>query len=392
MSKPPAKIKHLHRRLAAVQVPTVISLIMYGKEPNDLTEMVLTDLSGVEKMRADHPDRVLWIDVDGPCAPEMMVEFGRIFKLHQLALEDVVNTHQRAKFEEYKEHFFAVSRMVSIEDDYVDTEQLSVFVSKNFVLTFQQKPGGDCLGPVRERIQRGQGLIRDYGADHLAYSLMDAVIDAYFPVLTGIEDILEELEDKLDDHHYKSPSRDITRRIHILRRDILKLRRVAMPMRDMVYAMSRNARNVSEETRIHMRDCYDHTVQILDLIETHRDTCVGLRELYQSGLSNHSNEVMKFLTIVTTVFTPLTFIAGIYGMNFNTEKSRWNMPELNWALGYPFALLLMSAVGAGLLFFLYRRGWIDRRAFSATPVRNDYGRIGMRRAAADDGDNDDDDE
>lgn len=336
--------------------------ILYSAD--SLEEVELKDINELIPLRERAP--VLWLDVDGPCDTDLLGRIGEMFNLHPLALEDVASTHQRAKVEEYSDHHFIVLRMVELsQEGKLQTEQLSAFVSKKFVITFQEKPGGDCLDPVRNRIRRKQGRIRDLGADHLAYAILDAVIDAYFPVIEKIEDRLEDLEEELDSgNQSRAPSPSVVRRAHVIRREIQKLRHAAMPIRDVVHKLSQNVRNVSDETRIHLRDCYDHVLRILELIETHRDTCLGVRELYQSRLSNHTNDVMKILAIITTLFTPLTFIAGVYGMNFNPDKSPLNMPELNWHYGYPFAIGLMIVVFIGMLYYLFRKGWLGRSAQS----------------------------
>ncbi|MBY0548607.1 MAG: magnesium/cobalt transporter CorA [Candidatus Obscuribacterales bacterium] len=344
---------------ATTTTPPRMRAYTYGPE-QELQEHVLTEVGQL----VDLKDRsaVIWVNIDGPCGNEILAAFGAMFKLHPLALEDVANTDQRAKVEEYPNHYFVVSRMVSLKDHKLETEQLSVFLGKNFLLTFQEKPGGDCLDPVRERLRRSQGRIRELGADHLAYAIMDAVIDGYFPILEDIEEELEELEEKLDGNDKQPPSPRLVRKAHAVRRKIQKLRHAVMPSREVVHKLSMNTRSIQEETRLHLRDCYDHVLRILEMLETHRDTCLGIRELYQTRVGNHLNEVMKILAIITTIFTPLTFIAGIYGMNFNPDKSPLNMPELNWFYGYPFALAVMGAVFLGMLFYLYRRGWLTRAA------------------------------
>lgn len=338
-------------------VPARMRVIIYGPQREEVVEQEITEVERLREMRGDH---VIWVNVDGPCCADTLAKFGEIFNLHPLALEDVLNTDQRAKVEEYPHHYFVICRMVSLLEDKLESEQLSVFLGKNFLLTFQEKPGGDCLDPVRDRIRRGQGRIRELGADHLAYAIMDAVIDSYFPILDNVEDELEDLEEKLDGNQRRPPSPRIVQKAHVLRRKIQKLRHSIMPSRDVVHKLMMNTRSISEETRLHLRDCYDHVLRILEVIETHRESCLSIRELYQTRLGNHTNEVMKILTIITTLFTPLTFIAGVYGMNFNPDKSPLNMPELNWFYGYPFALVVMAFVFLGMLFYLYRRGWLAK--------------------------------
>lgn len=260
-----------------------------------------------------------------------------------------------------------VCRMVSYESGVLDSEQMSIFFGKGFVLTFQEKPGGDCLEEVRESIRKGKGRIRELGADHLLYAILDAVIDAYFPALNEIEAELEQAEEQIDEMNGARPAPGLPSTLHRVRRNLMFLRQKSNPLRDAMHVLARNVSTamISEDTRIHLRDCYDHVIRVLDLIETLRDISIGLRDLYQSKISNHmnmvsqqTNEVMKVLAIITTIFTPLTLIAGIYGMNFNPDKSPLNMPELNWFYGYPFALFLMLIVFIGLGVFIWRCGWL----------------------------------
>ena len=351
-------LRELLHDTAPATAPTArLRVITYGPA-QEAKEFVLDDVSKLSELRTE--DNIIWVNIDGPCSTEMLTGLGEMFNLHPLALEDVVNANQRAKVEEYTEHYFVVCRMISPGNEPLETEQLSVFLGKGFLITFQEKAGGDCLDPVRDRIRRSQGRMRELGVDHLAYSIMDTVIDGYFPVLDNIEAQLEDLEEKLDSNHQRPPSPRIVQQAHNVRRQIQKLRHTIMPSRDVVHKLSMNTRSISDETRLHLRDCYDHVLRILEMIETHRDTCLSIRELYQSRVGNHTNEVMKILTIITTLFTPLTFIAGVYGMNFNPDKSPLNMPELNWFYGYPFAMAVMGVVFLGMLFYLWRRGWLSK--------------------------------
>jgi magnesium transporter len=230
----------------------------------------------------------------------------------------------------------------------------------NFVVTFQEKPG-DCFGNVRQRLRAGKGLLRKSGPDYLAYALLDAVVDGYFPVLEVYGERLEHLEDQI----VADMPADCLLRIHDLRRDLLTLRRAVWPLREAINTLLRDAETIQKETRLYLNDCYDHTVQIMDLVETYREIASGLMEVYLSSMGNRLNEVMKMLTIIATIFIPLTFIAGIYGMNFDTEASPWNMPELEWAYGYPACLLFMATIAGILLAYFRRRGWIGSRRAGA---------------------------
>lgn len=304
---------------------------------------------------------VIWIDVQGLRDVTVIEQLGEIFELHDLALEDVVNVHQRPKVEPFDDHLFIVSRM-PLTATGVQTEQLALFLGRNFVLTFQERPG-DQFGPVRERIRRSSSRIREAGADYLAYALLDAIIDAYFPVLEEYGEKVEALESDVID---QPGSTDIGR-IHEVKRDLLSLRRTLWPLRETANALVRDDTPfVMDRTRTYLRDSYDHTVQLMDALETYREVASGLIDVHLSMLSTRMNEIMKLLTVIATIFIPLGFVASLYGMNFDASRSPWNMPELRWYFGYPFALSVMLVVGIGLLIYFRFRGWLggarDREA------------------------------
>ena len=290
---------------------------------------------------------------------------GGLFHLHPLALEDAVNVHQRSKVDRYGDQLFITAR-VPADTVGFRTEQVSLFVGKNFVITFLEDPG-DCFEPVRRRLRDDEGLIRRRGADYLAYALLDASIDAYFPLLETFGDRLEELEDEV----IATPSRTTVGRIHDAKHDLRMLRRAIWPMREAMSQLSRDDTPViAVETRVYFRDLYDHAVQIIDIVETYRELGSDLNDLYLSALSNRMNEIMRVLTVIATIFMPLSFVAGLYGMNFDTQASPWNMPELHWRYGYPLALATMAAVAFGMLLFFRRRGWLGAQA-NLSSWRND---------------------
>lgn len=300
---------------------------------------------------------VCWLNVDGLGNEKTLSRLAEIFGLHPLAMEDVVNVHQRAKVEEYGDRLFIVTHMPELKD-HLDTEQLSIFVGKNFVLTFQERPGWDCLEPVRERLRNPASRIRHEAADYLAYALLDAVVDQYFPVLEVYGERVEALEEQV----LIRPDRGAVAAIHDVKRDLLHLRRAIWPQREAFNTLLRDpVPHVTDATRIYLRDCYDHTVRIIDLVETYREVCSDLMDLYLSSISQRMNEIMKVLTVISTLFIPLTFVVGIYGMNFNPAASPWNMPEINWYWGYPACLAVMAAITVGQLFFFRRKGWIGSR-------------------------------
>ncbi|WGV23214.1 magnesium/cobalt transporter CorA [Halotia branconii] len=300
---------------------------------------------------------VSWVDVQGLGNKDILERLGKVFELHPLVLEDVVNMGERPKVEDYEDQLLIIARMVVPKERICGfySEQVSFVLGKNYLLTVQEEPEHDCLENVRIRIERGKGIIRKQGADYLAYTLLDAIIDGFFPVLELYGDRLEELEEEV----IFKPTRQTLQQIYQIRRELLQLRRAIWPQRDAISTLIRDRSElITEDVRIYLRDCYDHTVQVMDMVETYRELSSGLMDVYLSAVSNKMNEIMKLLTVVSSIFIPLTFVAGIYGMNFNTEKSPYNMPELNWYWGYPICLAVMAAIAAGLLFFFWRRGWL----------------------------------
>lgn len=299
---------------------------------------------------------VVWVNVDGIGDTTVISEIGRLFNFHKLALEDVVHTHQRAKVDQYGNHLFAVARMpVTGADTPWHTEQISFFLGERYLVTFQEHPGGDCLDCVRLRIRTGMGKVRPAGPDYLMYALLDAILDNYFPL---VEDCGERL-DALEADTFERPTRDTMPRLHRIKRDLLMVRRAVWPMRDALNMLVRDPFPlVTDETRVYLRDCHDHTIQIIDLVESYRDVTSGLTDLYLSALGHRTNEIMRVLTVISTIFIPLTFIVGLYGMNFDFTRSPWNMPELHWQYGYPAVLLVMACVAGGLLLFFRRKGWL----------------------------------
>ena len=299
----------------------------------------------------------IWCDVDGPGDSQFISEVARVFNLHPLALEDVVNTHQRAKVEEYNGTLFITARIPHIaKNGIIESEQISIFLGPNFLLSFQPRPG-DVFACIRKRFRDPGSLLRQLGPQYLAYSLIDLVIDHYFPVL----DFLGEKLESLDEEVTHTDARKVLSEIHDLRRELLYLRRILWPHRDAVQILLRDYTSfLTDAVRVHLRDCWDHVVLLIDLTETYRELCADLRDYCLSAISNRMNEVMKWLTLIATIFIPLSFIAGVYGMNFDPDFSPWNMPELRWYYGYPFSLLLMLAVAILMIWVFYRRGWIGQ--------------------------------
>ena len=329
---------------------TTIASIAFGPATNGCSEQAGIDIADLEAHRATAG--VLWVDVVGLADHAAIQAVATAFGLHPLAVEDITNTHQRAKAEIYADHLFIVFRMISPHGP-VEGEQVSLVLGQGWVLTFQEKPG-DCFEPVRERLRHGRGRIREAGADYLAYALIDAAIDGYSPVLETIGEAIETLEDSV----VADPDRRQVEALHHLKRDLLTLRRAVWPLRELLNALLRDESSViTPATRPYLRDTYDHTVQLMDIIETYREIASGLLDVYLSSQSARLNEVMKVLTIIATIFMPMSFIASLYGMNFDTTHP-FNMPELGWPLGYAFALAIMAAIATGLLWWFKRKGWL----------------------------------
>lgn len=320
-------------------------------------DVALDQIGQLQAAAASTSEGILWLDVDGAGDGTPISEIGQQFGLHDLALEDVVNVHQRAKVEEFENHLFIVARMVAVVDGRVETEQISLFLGDRFVLSFQERPG-DCLDALRRRLRARDSRLRRHGADFLAYAILDAIVDNYFPVLEYYGDLLDTLEERVEQRDVPG---DVVRQLHQIRSDLLVLRRSVWPHREMVGSLLRTDHPLmTANTRLYLRDIYDHTVQLLDVTETYREICADLRELHYAQVGQRTNDVMRVLTMISTFFIPLSFITGLYGMNFNT-RSPYNMPELDYPYGYPVLLAVMAVFAVSMLAFFWRKGWIWRR-------------------------------
>lgn len=298
-------------------------------------------------------DSITWIHVQGDADAHTLQELGGIFGLHDLALEDIINSGQRPKTEIYDEQLFVILSHPVFEDGHTATEQVSLFMGPNMVFSFHSGVH-DPFDPVRKRLRKHAGHIRSRGSDYLLYALVDLVIDQCFPVLERFANELEILEEEL----LARPGREVLRRLHRLKRDALLLRRMLWPQREVINRLVREEEYaIRNDTRIYLRDCYDHTVQVMDLLETYRDMTTSMLDLYLSSVSNRLNETMRVLTVIATIFIPLTFITGVYGMNFSHPDSPWSMPELHWYYSYPLVWLIMIAIGIGLFLLFKRKGW-----------------------------------
>jgi len=293
---------------------------------------------------------IIWINIDGIHEIETLEKLGDCFDLHPLTLEDILNTDQRPKIEDYGEYIFIVLKMLYPDDDTDEilAEQVSLVLGQNFVISFQEREG-DIFNSVRERIRSGKGRIRKMGADYLVYSLLDSIVDNYFIILEKLGERIEFLEEKL----IINPVPETINLIHKLKREMIFLRRSVWPLREVIGSIERGESSlIKGSTNIYLRDVYDHTIQVIDTIETFRDILSGMLDIYLSSVSNRLNAVMKVLTIIATIFMPLTFIAGIYGMNFKY------MPELEWRLGYPVILLTMVSIGVLMLVSFRKKKWL----------------------------------
>jgi magnesium transporter len=292
----------------------------------------------------------VWINVDGLHETEFLKQMGEHCGLHPLVLEDIVNVTQRPKVEEYEGYIYVVVKMLrhDSERDEIRSEQVSIVLGPNFVLSFQEEER-DVFEAVRERMRGGKGRIRRFGVDYLADALLDAIVDHYFVVLEKLHERIETLEEPIAD----DPQPEMLREIHQLKREVIYVRKYARPMRDVASELLRSESDLlHDETTPFLRDLYDHSIQVADAVETFRDTLSSLQDLYLSSVSNRMNEVMKVLTIIATIFVPLTFVAGIYGMNFEF------MPELGWRWSYPIFWILVVGIGAAMLSFFRRRRWL----------------------------------
>ncbi|MDX1383013.1 MAG: magnesium/cobalt transporter CorA [Thermoanaerobaculia bacterium] len=296
---------------------------------------------------------VTWLDIVGIGDVETIEKLGEHLGIHTLVLEDLVNLGQRPKLEEYDNVLFIVLRLIH-EGHAFEAEQISLLVGPSWVITLQEREG-DCFSGVRDRIRQGRTRIRGSGSDYLAYALVDAVVDHFFPLLESYGERIEAIEDEIA----AEPGQDTLARIHATKKELLVLRRAAWPQRDVVDRLERlESELVTAETRVFVRDCYDHAVQIMDIVDNYRDFAGDLADFYLSNLSHRTNEVMKVLTIMASIFIPLTFIAGIYGMNFNPDASPLNMPELNWRWGYPGALAAMVLLGVAMVVYFRVKRWL----------------------------------
>lgn len=335
----------LHVRGEPADLTVPVNIIDYDAFGFD--EKQVKDIS--ECLRFRDTDTVTWINVDGLGNPKLIEELGKCFAIHPLILEDIFNTSQRPKMEDLDQYLYLNLKVLTYLDlsRSIKIEHISMIVGPNFLLSFQEYIG-DIFDPVRERIRKN-GRIRKAGPDYLAYSLIDSIVDNYFMVMEKLEEQVENLEEEL----VSNPTRESLQKINQLKKDMIFLRKSVWPLRELINNLERSESPVIKETtRIYLRDVYDHTVQVIDTLETFRDMVSGMIDIYLSGLSYKMNEIMKVLTLIATIFIPLTFVVGLYGMNFE------NMPEIEWEYGYYSVLVVMVVMVVGMLTYYRKKKWI----------------------------------
>jgi len=355
---PPATLTPL---AAGEAFPPEISFLEY-----DATALTERKVASVEELPAPplSDGKTRWVEFNGLGDLDALKALGAKYGLHPLTLEDVLNMGQRPKMERYDDYLFIVAQMVYRDGDEgkMIGEQVSLFLSKGLLITVQEDPGNDVFEPVRARLRGNNGMIRKAGADYLAYALLDAIVDHCFPILECIGEGLDRLEDDL----VARPGTTAVSALHDYRRTLLQLRRIIWPERDLVNAMLHDDSGlISDATKLYLRDCYDHAVRIMDLVESYREIAGGLLELYLTAVGMRTNEIMRVLTVISAIFIPLTFVAGVYGMNFQKEKLDpavvaypMNMPELHMPYGYVICVSLMATMAIGMLIFFRRKRWI----------------------------------
>jgi magnesium transporter len=365
---PPGTLIHLGRDRS-----TESRITLFDYNEKDIREAEITNVEDCFPFR--DTATVTWINVDGVHQTDVIETLGNHFGIHPLVLSDIVNTRQRPKVEDYDDYLFVVLKMIyhgnhtyqpggdtvrnhtdsksdinpgNRHNGEITAEQVSLIIGPNYVISFQETPE-DIFDPIRNRLRSSSGRIRKKGADYLAYALIDTIVDNYFVILETMGEKVEDLETEL----LKNPTENTMLAIHSLKRDMISLRRSVWPLREVTGFLERGeSKLIHKSTQIYLRDVYDHTIQVIDNIETSRDILSGMLDIYLSTLSNRTNSVMKVLTIIATIFMPLTFIAGVYGMNFE------NMPELQWHWGYPLVMLFMTGIAVSMLLFFRKKKWI----------------------------------
>ena len=361
------RIKHAPPGTApgAINVPDdalnlKIRSFVYDQE--SVLESELYSIDDIKLQLKNNPLKIHWFDIKGFGNKVFFEQIADFFGIHRLQMEDVVNVYQRPKVEEFKGHLFLISRVLGENGSVFQNDQLSIFLGNNFVITIQEKYE-DILDPVRNRIRLGKGYLRRSGADYLVYSLMDVVIDNYYPILEKMGDYLDDLQDEL----MSNPTRQSLNRLLQKKKDLVLLRRTIWTERDKLNDILRSSFfEISDSTKVFFRDTYDHCIQLLDLVESYKEVTASLMDVYQSSVSNRLNQVMKVLTIISTIFIPLTFIVGLYGMNFSRNNPETgevlplNMPELYSPYGYISVSIIMILIVVIQIIYFYKKGWLNK--------------------------------
>lgn len=328
-----------------VEEDVKINYIDYDKDSHQEKEIKNID----ECFKLKESPTVSWINVEGLSNIELIDQMGKIFEIHPLIQEDIVHTHQRPKIEEHEKTLYIVLKMLKYNDtsQEIESEQISIVLGENYVITFQERQG-DVFEPIRIRLKNELGRIRNMGADYLAYALIDIIVDNYFMILEKVSDRIEIIEEEL----VNQPSENTLQEIYALKNEMIFLRKSVWPLREVVNRLEKNEiQFITQSVKLYLRDVYDHTIQVIETVETIRDMLGGMLDIYLSSISNKMNEVMQVLTIIATIFIPLTFIAGIYGMNFEY------MPELGWRNGYFIVWFIMIAIAAYMVYFFKKKDW-----------------------------------
>jgi magnesium transporter len=328
-----------------LQAEQVIITIMQFNE-SSIEEMVFNNVSDLKDL--SNNSCVTWINVDGIHNASVIEKIGALYNIHPLTLEDIANTDQRPKFEDYENYVVVMMKMLYYDTE-LHNEQLSILLKSNVVITFQENHGGDAFYPIRKRLKEAKGRVRKFGADYLYYALIDAVVDSYFNILEIIGDKIELMDEQL----ISEPTPDTLNVLHTMKREMIFLRKSVWPVRDMVNSLERSETNLIQPTTdVYLRDVHDHVVRVIETVENYRDLINGMMDIYLSSLSNKMNEVMKVLTIISTLFIPVTFIVGVYGMNFDY------MPELRSPYGYVATWVVMLVIMGSLLYYFRRKKWL----------------------------------
>lgn len=332
-----------------------VKIISFDYDDKSFYEKEITNIDELRALKEN--SHVSWINISGLHDVNKIAQIGEIFEIHPLILEDILNVHHLPKLEDYDNYLFLVSKMIDMKKDEkeLNIEQVSFILTRNNCLITFQERDGDVFNIIRDRIRGDKGKIRKLGADYLMYRLLDSIVDNYFYVLQDMDETIEGVEDDL----IYDPNRTTIETIHNMRKKIIKLRRAVTPLRDIIFSMERERYPyIAKSTYIFLRDLYDHIRQNIETMENYREILNGMLEIYLSSSGQKLNEVVKVLTIISTIFIPLTFLAGIYGMNFNPSAGKWNMPELNWPFGYPLVLIIMVVIAVAMIFFFRKKDWL----------------------------------